>query len=300
MVLEFGDTRLLIDCGDGTLERLKRGRIGLKLNGVLLTSATAFETAGLGALAEVRIRVGLSTLQVFGPPSSDQVLADVAAMYGRAASELFDIQVCEGNESIPIGGDVYLAPFRLSREPGNVGLGWDVFEIRRRRFIVERATRAGLEGVDFARIERGETVRGVRPDDVLGPPMPGCKVVAVGRTRPSPEVEAALEGADVATLAAPFMDERLEVAQSAYALTGWEAAELCAKARVKLVTLTDVAPYGQVAAFIEEARQFHPRVYVPNDGDDVRLPMPEAGGPFIVRDGADRRPTRRGRAPTGR
>ena len=70
---------------------------------------------------------------------------------------------------------------------------------------------------DFARIERGETVRGVRPEDALGPPMPGCKVVAVGRTRPSPEVGAALEGADVATLAAPFMDERLEVAQSAYA-----------------------------------------------------------------------------------
>ena len=69
------------------------------------------------------------------------------------------------------------------------------------------------------------------------------------------------------------------MAEDTHYLTGWEAAELAARARVRVVLLQQLGPYAPIRHQVEEARQYHGRLFAPDDGDVVRIPLPETGEP---------------------
>ena len=53
-------------------------------------------------------------------------------------------------------------------------------------FDPDAARRLGIEpGPEFGRLQRGETIRGVAPEQVMGPSRPGRKLVISGDTTPS-------------------------------------------------------------------------------------------------------------------
>src|SRR5947199_258691 len=76
-------------------------------------------------------------------------------------------------------------PAVLVRRRGEA-FGYAVVEATRPgRFDAARARELGVaEGPDFGRLQRGEEVGDVRPEDVVGPPRPGRKVVLSGDTAP--------------------------------------------------------------------------------------------------------------------
>ena len=57
-----------------------------------------------------------------------------------------------------------------------------------------RARLGLVEGPEFGRVQRGETVRGVTPEQVLGPPRPGRKLVFSGDTTPCEALRVAAHG----------------------------------------------------------------------------------------------------------
>jgi len=76
-----------------------------------------------------------------------------------------------------------------------------------RRFDVEAARGLGVtEGPDFGRLQRGETVNGVRPEQVVGRTR-GRRIVISGDTSPAQTVEVYSDRAEVLVHEATFRDE---------------------------------------------------------------------------------------------
>ena len=68
-------------------------------------------------------------------------------------------------------------------------------------------------GPDFGRLQRGETVAGVKPEQVMGATREGRKVVLSGDTAPCEALAIAAYQADVLVHEATFLDEEAERAR---------------------------------------------------------------------------------------
>jgi len=82
------------------------------------------------------------------------------------------------------------------------------------------------EGPEFGRVQRGETINGVTPEDVMGPPRPGRKLVLSGDTRPCDAVRVAAHRADVLVHEATFAEEERQRAAENGHSTARQAAEI--------------------------------------------------------------------------
>ena len=95
------------------------------------------------------------------------------------------------------------------------------------RFDVETARRLGVtEGPDFGRLQRGETVNGVTPEQVVGPDRPGRRIVYSGDTAPIQTVEVYAHDADVLVHEATFCEDEKARARETGHSTARQAAQL--------------------------------------------------------------------------
>jgi ribonuclease Z len=139
------------------------------------------------------------------------------------------------------------------------------------------------DGPDLGRLQRGETVGEVRPEQVLGPTRRGRKVVLAGDSAPSDMTKAVAHGADLLVHEATFLAEEAERARETGHSTARGAAELAAEAEVELLALTHLSPRYSGGEVRDEARAVFERTIVPQDFDRVELPFPERGKPEHVR-----------------
>ena len=159
------------------------------------------------------------------------------------------------------------------------------------RFDVDAADALGVPpGPSAACCRRGESVTladgsTVTPDEVLGPPRPGRKIVLSGDTAPSPTVLEAARGAEVLVHEATFLEEERDRARETAHSTALEAAELAREAEVGLLALTHLSNryFGPEAA--REARTIFPETVVPKDFDVIDVPFPERGAPSLIKGG---------------
>src|SRR2546421_324901 len=168
-----------------------------------------------------------------------------------------------------------------------------VEDARPGRFDAELAARLGvIPGPDFGRLQRGETVAGVHPDQVMGAERPGRKIVVSGDTRPSPLLAVAAHQADVLVHEATFIDEEAERAMETGHSTAREAATLAREAEVRLLALTHLSTRYGGGEVREEARAIFPATEVPRDFDTIEIPFPEKGEPELIRWNAAPAPAR--------
>ena len=82
------------------------------------------------------------------------------------------------------------------------------------RFDVEAARALGVtEGPDFGRLQRGETVNGVTPEQVVGEDRPGRRIVYSGDTTPTQTTEVYAHNADVLIHEATFCEDERQRAR---------------------------------------------------------------------------------------
>jgi ribonuclease Z len=130
-------------------------------------------------------------------------------------------------------------------------------------------------------------VNGVRPDQVMGEPRRGRKVVLTGDTAPSEMTGLVAWEADLLVHEATFADEEAERAVETAHSTARQAGELAAAANVNMLALTHISPRYAGGELRDEARAAFSgpaeRVIVPRDFDRVEIPFPERGEPVHVR-----------------
>jgi len=281
VLLRRGADRILFDCGEGTQRQLVSSVGLMELTEVYVTHFHADHWLGLpGMLKTFDLRGRERPLAIHGPPGLRELLVLALRVAGRVR---FELQLIELEPGDVLERDGYrIAPVAVRhRSPA---LGYVIFEdTRPGAFDPEAATMLGLTpGPDFGRVQRGETVNGVRPDQVMGEPRAGRKIVISGDTMPCETLQIAAHAADVLIHEATFAQEETDRAAETGHSTALQAATLARAAEVRMLALTHFSMRYPVSVLRDEARAVFNRTVLPRDFDTIEIPFPERGDPELV------------------
>ncbi len=282
LLLRAGGERILFDCGEGTQQQLLRS-VGLPdVGAVFITHFHLDHWLGLiGMLKTFDLRARERPLTIYGPPGLHALLGGMRPVIGRTRYPL-ELTEIEPYDEIRFG-TFMVSPFPVKHRIEAFGYAF-IEDDRPGRFDVAAARELGVtDGPDFGRLQRGETVNGVRPDQVMGEDRPGRKIVMSGDTAPCQAVEVLAHGAELLVHEATFMeDERARARETAHS-TAHQAAEIARDAGVTMLALTHLSTRYFPRDVRDEARSVFPNTVVPRDFDAIAVPFPERGEPALVK-----------------
>ena len=284
LLLRAGGERILFDCGEGTQQQLLRS-VGLpELDAIFITHYHLDHWLGLlGVLKTFDLRGRERPLSIYGPPGLKALLEAMRPAWGRVGFPL-SLEELDPHEEVAFDGYA-IAPFPVEHHRINA-YGYAFAEDDRPgRFDAETAERLGVQpGPDFGRLQAGETINGVTPDQVLGEARRGRRIVISGDTAPCQATEVFAHEADVLVHEATFLEDEVARARETGHSTARQAAEVAAAAGVKLLVLTHLSTRYFPRDVRDEARAVFPATLVPRDFDTVEVPFPERGEPHLVKE----------------
>jgi ribonuclease Z len=254
VIVRIGGDRLLFDCGEGTQRQLVRSIGLLDVDCVFVTHFHADHWLGLpGMLKSFALREREQPLVVYGPPGLRELMGAMRIVYGRLPYELSIVEL-EPAETVERGGYL-IAAVPVSHHTSSA-FGYAIVERPRPGHLdAKLAESLGVKsGPDFGRLQRGETVDGVSPEQVMGP-----------------EREAT------------FSEDELDRARLTAHSTARQAAELARDADARLLALTHVSSRYGGAQLRDEARAIFANTEAPRDFDTIEVPFPERGGAKLER-----------------
>jgi ribonuclease Z len=282
VLVRRGGDRILFDCGEGTQRQLVSSVGLLDLTEIFLTHFHADHWLGLpGLLKTFDLRGRERPLAVHGPPGLRQLLVQALRVVGRVRFGLELIELAPGDV---LDRDGYkIAPIQVNHR--GPAFGYALFETERPGvFNPQAAIELGLTpGPEFGRVQRGQKIKGVSPEQVMSAPRRGRKLVISGDTMPCETLRVAAHAADVLVHEATFADEETERAAETGHSTAGQAATLAEQADVRLLALTHLSTRYPVGVLRDEARAIFPRTVLPRDFDTIDIPFPERGDPELVR-----------------
>jgi ribonuclease Z len=286
-----GGERLLVDCAEGTQRQLLRSSVGLPdLEDVFLTHYHADHYLGLpGMLKTFALRGREVAITVYGPPGLVDLFAALRRLTGRLPFEVRLRELAPGDR---LERDGYAIDAFAVRH-GRSALGYAFVEdARPGRFDDEAADALGVPfGPERGVLQRGEPVtlsdgRVVSPEQLVGEPRAGRRVVLAGDSAPSEHVVAASTGADLLVHEATFCAEEEERARETSHSTAADAAAVALAAGVRMLALIHLSSRYFGSEVAREARAIFPDTVVPKDFDVIEVPFPERGPPELRRGGA--------------
>jgi ribonuclease Z len=282
LLMRRGADRLLFDCGEGTQRQLVRS-VGLAdLDDVFITHFHADHWLGLpGMLKSFALRDREAPLAIYGPPGLGDVMANIRFIYGRLPYELTVNELAPGET---VGRSGYAVTAIPVSHKNTSAFGYAIVEDSRPGHLDPvLAQRLGVApGPDFGRLQRGEAVAGVKPEQVMGETREGRKIVISGDSAPCNEVLIAAHEADLLVHEATFTDEESDRARQTGHCTARQAAELARDAKARTLALVHLSarhPGGEIQS---EARDIYPGAHVPRDFDSIEVPYPERGPAQLI------------------
>jgi len=283
ILVRRGGERILFDCGEGTQRQLVRS-IGLTdVDSVFITHFHADHWLGLpGMLKSFALREREQPLTVYGPRGLKELMGAMRVVYGRMPYELSFVEL-DPAETVEYDG-YGITAIPVSHR-GAACFGYALVERERPGHLDARlAKELGVRpGPDFGRLQRGETVDGVAPEQVMGPTREGRKVVLSGDTEPCEAVAIAAHQADLLVHEATFSEDDAERARQTSHSTARQAALLARDAEVRMLALTHISSRYTDRELREQARELFAATETPRDFDTIEVPFPERGGAELVR-----------------
>jgi ribonuclease Z len=282
LLVRRGAERVLIDCGEGTQRQLLRSGGLADITDVFITHLHVDHWLGLpGLLQTFSLRDRDRPLAVHGPGGLRELMRSMRRVYGRLGFEL-DVVELEAGDAVRRG--------TLEIQAVNVrhrvlAYGYVLVEDSRPgRFDAALAERLGVTpGPDFGRLQRGETVAGVTPEQVIGPARDGRKIVVSGDTAPCETLAIAAHRADLLVHEATFGEEERERAAVTGHSTAAQAARIASEADVRMLALTHISARYGGRELREEARAVFAATELPRDFDAIEIPLPDRGSPELHR-----------------
>ncbi|MEX0674075.1 MAG: ribonuclease Z [Gaiellaceae bacterium] len=288
LLVRRGGERILVDCGEGTQRQLLRSAVGLiELREVFITHYHADHYLGLpGMLKTFALRGRELPITIYGPPGLRDLFSALRRIFGKLTYPYDLVELRPGD--VLARGDYELAVFAVRH--GVSAVGYSLAEADRPgRFDVAAADALGVpSGPERGALQRGEQViladgATVLPEQVLGPPRPGRKVVLAGDTAFAETVVEAARGADLLVHEATFCEEERDRADETSHSTAADAAQVAATADVSMLAVTHLSPRYFGPDVAEEARAIFPETVVPRDFDVIEVPFPERGAPRLLK-----------------
>lgn len=260
---------LLFDCGEGTQRQMQRFT-GLKApTAIFLTHYHPDHWLGLpGLLATLDMQENEKPVRIFGPSDG---LGNIKSICQRSGGcpEFAHFYNLEAGEVTKFDTGFSITTFKTDHTKHSLGY---VLEepTRPGRFDPHLAVLSGIEpGPDFKRLQNGEEVKGLRPQDVTGPPRKGRKVAITGDTAPTQQTSDYARNADVLIHEATFEAEQQARAKATRHSTGSMAGRIAAEARVDRLILTHFSPRSDTSLVARQASEHHSPTLAGHDGMQI-------------------------------
>jgi len=263
---------LLFDCGEGTqVQMAKAGLSVMKISKVFITHLHGDHFLGLAGIVQTLSLWGREKrLEVYCPAEEEDRLRKYLEIPRYTLT--FDLVV----QGLLPGQEVRGEGWRVLTAKANhpvPSLAYAFVEDQRPGHLnLEKALSLGLKpGPELRRLKAGENVelpdgRVVKPEDVLGPPIPGRKVVYVGDTSPSEALVEFSKGADLLIFDSTFGEELSTKAAENSHSTSVQAAEVALRAGVKKLVLFHISPrYEDPLILLSQASKIFPQTVLAQD-----------------------------------
>jgi len=279
-VVLYKEYRFLIDCGEGTQRQILQSNLGFKrFNKILLTHGHLDHILGLGGLVSTFSRwEAIDKLEIYGGLWTLERVKDLLLKVVLRGDKL-PIKL----EFIPLEPGLIFedSTFQLSAFPV-IHRGADCFgflfqEKPRRPFLNDQAEALGVPfGPERRILVAGESVtladgRHIRPDDVLGPEIPGAKLVFVGDAGRTDNLLEIAHHADALIIEATYLEADTDMARHFGHLTAAQAAHLAREAQVQQLYLTHISRRYREQDVLNEARAIFPNTVIARDFDRFKV-----------------------------
>ncbi len=277
--IQFGQYRVLLDCGEGTQRQMMIAKTGFKLNAIFITHLHTDHFIGLFSLLEtMSLNDREEKLTIYSP--NPEFLKAIFDAFGYDNLS-FPVEVRELKD----GESVRFGNFRIMAfETDHIvkSYGYALIEDERRgKFNRKKAEELGLKpGPIYSKLARGESVvvdgKVITPEMILGEPRPGRKVVYTGDTRPCKRVVEVAKNADLLIHDSSFTSDLQDWAVETKHSTAKEAAKVAKEANVKKLVLTHIsARYKDASVLLSEAKEIFENVVVAEDFMVIEVPYSE-------------------------
>jgi ribonuclease Z len=268
--------RFLVDCGEGTQRQLLKSGLGFKrLNRILLTHGHLDHILGLAGLVSTFSRwEAVESLEIYGGRwALDRVEDLILGVVLRGARPPLAMEFIELSPGVILEDEsLVLSAFPVThRGPGCFGYTFE--ERSKRPFLVEEAERLGVPpGPERKHLVQGQSVTladgtTVHPDQVLGEPRQGAKLVYVGDAAKVSDLITYARGADALVIEATYLAAEADLAEQYGHLTTVQAAALAREAGVRHLYLNHISRRYSAQEVFTEAEAIFPRTTVARDFD---------------------------------
>jgi ribonuclease Z len=281
VAIQREDELILFDCGEGVQRQMIRTKVGFhRKTKIFITHMHGDHVLGLpGLMQTMALLDRKKKIEVFGPVGIKAFIKGIQDTVHFVLT--FPIEITEIKKAGLVcqekGYEVYAA--ETCHEI--LSFAYAIVEKPRPgRFNTEKANTLGVpEGPLWSKLQHGEIVklsngRVVKPDQIVGEPRPGRKIVYSGDTRPNQSLLKLAENADLLIHEATFDDELLERAKEDGHSTPTQAAETAKQAKVQWLILTHIsARYINTEAILAQAKKIFPKVDVAEEYLKIEIPL---------------------------
>ena len=273
--------QIMFDCGEGVQRQMVRAGGGFhRRMKIFITHMHGDHVLGLPGLMQTMALLDRERkLDVYGPPGITEFLECIKKTVQFALT--FQVEIHEIEEE---GTACEEAEYTVQTAWANhviPSLAYALVEKPRPgRFYPEKAKTIGIpEGPLWSRLQQGheiklKTGRIVKPEDVIGNPRKGRKIVYTGDTRPFRDFAKLATGANVLIHDATFDDSLAERAAEDGHSTPSQAARVAKKANVEQLILTHIsARYEDANMLLKQAKKIFDNTRVAEDFMKLEIPF---------------------------
>jgi ribonuclease Z len=275
---------ILFDCGEGVQRQMVKAGLGLnKKMKVFITHMHGDHVLGLpGLIQSMSLLDRTNVLEIYGPAGLEDFIEAIEKTVRFTLT--FPLEVAEVEHEGMMCEEREYEVYAAWADHSAPGLAYGFVEkLRPGRFYPDKAKALGVpEGALWSKLQHGSSIKMskgtvVEPEDVVGPPRQGRKVVYTGDSRPSKRLVKLAMKADLLIHDCTFDDDLAERAREDGHSTPSQAAQTAKEAGARRLVLTHIsARYKTPDLLLKQARRIFANVEAAEDFMQINLPLPRS------------------------
>ncbi|RBQ23729.1 Ribonuclease Z [Candidatus Methanobinarius endosymbioticus] len=247
----FGEI-ILFDCGEGTQRQLTNVKISpMKIDKIFISHLHGDHILGLPGLIQsmgFRGRDSENPLHIYGPigiKNIKKAIFELGHFFVDFPVIIHEIENTGMTTNIIFENDEYAVECIKTHHNIN-NLSYSIYEKKKPRFLREKAIELGVKpGPDFGKLHNGHSVEIgdniIKPEEVLGTPRSGSKIVYSGDTIHCEEMINLAKDADILIHESTYKDKDIDKTVNNAHSTASQAAKIAKEANVSQLILTHIS-----------------------------------------------------------